>query len=112
MRLTWPSAKAGRLADSEHTLSRSYELDPTNPTTAVNLSEVLYKRGEYERARFYIRRVNTKAELASAQTLWLAARIERKLGQEAQVQDMGVQLRKRFPQAPETLLFEKGKFDE
>jgi type IV pilus assembly protein PilF len=105
-------ARAGRLDEAEHTLSRSYELDPTNPTTAVNLSEVLYKRGEYERARFYIRRVNTKAELASAQTLWLAARIERKLGQEAQVQDMGVQLRKRFPQAPETLLFEKGKFDE
>jgi len=56
------------------TLSRSYELEPANPTTAVNLSEVLYKRGEYERARFYIRRVNTKEELASAQTLWLAVR--------------------------------------
>jgi type IV pilus assembly protein PilF len=105
-------AKAGRLAESEHTLSRSYELDPANPTTAVNLSEVLYKRGEYERARFYIRRVNTKDELVSAQTLWLAARIERKLGQDAQVQDLGAQLRRRFPQAPETLLFEKGKFDE
>ena len=105
-------ARAGRLADAEHTLSRSYELEPANPTTAVNLSEVLFKRGEYERARFYIRRVNTKDELASAQTLWLAARIERKLGQEAQVQDLGAQLRKRFPQAPETLRFEKGKFDE
>ena len=78
----------------------------------MNLSEVLYKRGEFERARFYIRRVNTKDELVSAQTLWLAARIERKLGQDAQVQDLGAQLRKRFPQAPETLLFEKGKFDE
>jgi type IV pilus assembly protein PilF len=105
-------ARAGRLADSEHTLSRSYELDPANPTTAVNLAEVLYKRGEFERARFYIRRVNTRDELVSAQTLWLAAKIERKLGQEAQVQDLGAQLHKRFPQAPETLLFEKGKFDE
>ena len=88
------------------------EPSPANPTTAVNLSEVLYKRGEYERARFYIRRVNTKDELVSAQTLFLAARIERKLGQDAQVQELGAQLRKRFPQAPETLLFEKGKFDE
>jgi type IV pilus assembly protein PilF len=105
-------ARAGRLTDAEHTLSRSYELDPANPTTAVNLAEVLYKRGEYDRARFYIRRVNTKTELVSAQTLWLAARIERKLGQEQQVQDMGAQLHKRFPQAPETLLFEKGRFDE
>jgi type IV pilus assembly protein PilF len=105
-------ARAGRLPEAEQTLSRSYELDATNPTTAVNLAQVLYDRGEYERARFYIRRVNTKDELASAQTLWLAARIERKLGQDAQVQDLGVQLHKRFPQAPETLLFEKGKFDE
>jgi type IV pilus assembly protein PilF len=105
-------ARAGRLVDAEHTLSRSYELDPANPTTAVNLAEVLYQRGEYDRARFYIRRVNTKDDLVSAQTLWLGAKIERKLGQEQQVQDMGAQLHKRFPQAPETLLFEKGRFDE
>jgi type IV pilus assembly protein PilF len=104
-------ARAGHMAESEKTLSRSYELDPANPTTAVNLSEVLYKRGEFERARFYIRRVNTKQELQSAQTLWLAAQIERKLGQEEQVQEMGAQLHKRFPQAPETLLFEKGRFE-
>ena len=105
-------ARAGKLADAEHTLSHAYELDPANPTTAVNLTEVLYRNGQYERARFYIRRVNTKQELASAQTLWLAARIERKLGQEEQVQAMGAQLRNRFPQSPEALLFEKGKFDE
>ncbi len=105
-------ARAGNLAEAEHTLSRSYELDPASPTTAVNLSEVLYKRGQYERARFYIRRVNTKEDLMSAQTLWLGARIEHKLGQEEQVQEMGAQLHKRFAQAPETLLFEKGRFDE
>jgi type IV pilus assembly protein PilF len=105
-------ARAGKMADAEHTLSHAYELDPANPATAVNLTEVLYRSGQYERARFYIRRVNTKPELASAQTLWLAARIERKLGQEEQVQAMGAQLRNRFPQSPEALLFEKGKFDE
>ena len=76
------------------------------------MSETLYRNGQYERARFYIRRVNTKQELASAQTLWLAARIEHKLGQDQQVQALGIQLRNRFPQAPQALLFEKGKFDE
>lgn len=105
-------ARAGKMADAEHTLSHAYELDPANPTTAVNLTEVLYRSGQYERARFYIRRVNTKQELATAQTLWLAARIERKLGQEEQVQAMGAQLRDRFPQSPEAVLFEKGRFDE
>jgi type IV pilus assembly protein PilF len=105
-------ARAGRLAESDRTLSHSFELDPTNPTTAVNLSQVLYKLGQYERARFYIRRVNTKEELASAQTLWLSAQIERKLGADDQVRDMGAQLHNRFPQAPETALYDKGRFDE
>jgi type IV pilus assembly protein PilF len=105
-------ARAGKSQDAERTLSHAYELDPTSPAIAVNLTEVLYRSGQYERARFYIRRVNTKQDLANAQTLWLAARIEHKLGQDVQVQALGAQLRDRFPQSPETLLFEKGKFDE
>jgi type IV pilus assembly protein PilF len=104
--------RAGQAQDAEHTLSRAYELDPASPTIAYNLADVLYRNGQYERARFYIRRVNNRQELASAQTLWLAARIEHKLAQEEQVNAMGAQLRNRFPQAPEVLLFEKGKFDE
>ena len=105
-------ARAGQMADAERTLSRAYELEPGSPTMAVNLAEVLYRRGEFERARFYVRRVNTKDELVSAQTLWLAARIERKLGEDARVQALGADLHKRFPQSPEVLLFDKGRFDE
>jgi type IV pilus assembly protein PilF len=105
-------ARAGRGQDAERTLTRAYELDPANPTTAVNLAEILYRNAQYERARFYVRRVNGKPELMSAQTLWLAARIEHKLGRDQQVQELGEQLHKRFSQSPESLLFEKGKFDE
>lgn len=105
-------ARGGNGQEAERTLSHAYELDPANPAIAVNLTEVLYRSGQYERARFYIRRVNNNQELASAQTLWIAARIEHKLGQELQVQAMGAQLRNRFPQSPEALLFEKGKFDD
>ena len=105
-------ARNNRWTEAERTLSRAYELDPANPATAVNLSEVLYRRGEFERARFYIRRVNATDELSNAQTLWLAVRIEQKLGQTAQAQVLGAQLRNRFPQSPESLLFEKRLFDE
>jgi type IV pilus assembly protein PilF len=105
-------ARAGRLMQAEGSLQRAYELDPSNPTTAVNLSEVLYLRSEFERARFYIRRVNTRQDLSNAQTLWLAARIENRLGNRAGVEDFGRQLRNRFPQAPQTLALERGKFDE
>ncbi|HEX7439824.1 MAG TPA: type IV pilus biogenesis/stability protein PilW [Caldimonas sp.] len=105
-------AFAGQLAESEATLSRSYELDPANPATAVNLSEVLYRRGEYERARFYIRRVNVLPDVSSAQTLWLAARIENRLGNRQGVQEFGSQLRNRFPTSPEASSFLRGAFDE
>ena len=54
-------ARAGQLEESETTLARSFELEPRNPSIAVNLAEVLYRRGEYQRARFYIRRVNAHA---------------------------------------------------
>ena len=105
-------ARNNDLVEAERTLLRAYELDPANPTTALNLSEVLLRRGEFERARFYVRRVNSIDELISPQTLWLAARIERKLGQTGQVQVLGNQLVNRFPQSAEALQFEKGRFDE
>jgi type IV pilus assembly protein PilF len=105
-------ARAGNGQEAERTLSRAYELDPANPTIAVNLSEVLYRNKQYERARFYIRRVNNRSELASAQTLWLAAQIEHRLGQAEQVKALGAQLRDRFPDSNEAVLFEKGKFDD
>jgi type IV pilus assembly protein PilF len=105
-------AYAGQLTESEATLSRAYELDPGNPAAGVNLSEVLYRRGDYERARFYIRRINASANVSSAQTLWLAARIENRLGNRQGVEEFGTQLRNRFPEAPETALFQRGAFDE
>lgn len=105
-------AFAGQSELAERTLSRSYELDPNNPATAVNLAELLLRRGEPERARFYIRRVNNQPNLVNAQTLWLAARIEHKLGNETGARDFGAQLRSRFGDSREALAFEKGRFDD
>jgi type IV pilus assembly protein PilF len=106
------NARAGKLDDAERRLTRAYELDPGNPTTALNLSEVLYRRGEYERARFYVRRINQRDDLSNAQTLWLALRIENRMGNRGGVDDFGRQLRNRFPQAAETLAYERGRLDE
>jgi type IV pilus assembly protein PilF len=105
-------ARAGQLPEAERMLMRAYELDPGNAATAVNLAEVLYRRGEYERARFYIGRVNAVPEQVSAQTLWLAARIENKAGNRNRMQQLGAELQTRFPQSPETLAYERGRFDD
>ena len=105
-------AFAGQLAESEVSLLRAYEVEPMSPAVAVNLSEVLYRRGDYERARFFVRRVNAVPAVASAQTLWLAARIENRLGNRAGVRDFGEQLRRRFPDSREFISFQQGNFDE
>jgi type IV pilus assembly protein PilF len=104
-------ARAGRAAAAERTLTRSYELDPANPGTAFNLAEVLFSLGEFERARFYLRRVNEQPAAANAQTLWLAARVEHRLGNAAGARSFGEELRRRFPQSPESLRYERGRFD-
>ena len=105
-------ARGGQWAQAERALQRAYELDPTNPSTTVNLAEVLYRRGDNERARFFIRRVNSAADVVNAQTLWLAARIENRLGNAQGVQELGNQIRNRFPQSPEAAAFARGQFDD
>jgi type IV pilus assembly protein PilF len=102
----------GKFPEAEAALMRAYELDPANPSTGLNLAEVLYRLQAYERASFYIGRINDTPDATNAQTLWLAARIERKLGRDAAVRVLGDRLRQRFAQTPEAALFERGRFDD
>lgn len=103
---------AGLYPEAEKNLSRSYELDPSSPATAYNLSAVLYRRGELERARFYIRRVNNLQAQTTAESLWLAIRVENKLNNPNGRDELASQLRSRFPGARETTALELGRFDE
>lgn len=103
--------RSGQLADAEASLSRSYELDAGNPITAYNLSTILYLRGEYVRAQFYVRRLNN-SELANAESLWLGIKVERRMDNREAMAQLGAQLKKRFPQSREYSAFERGAFNE
>lgn len=104
--------RAGRWAAADATLSKAFEAEPQNATVAANLADATYHLGEYERARFYIRRVNADDRLATAQTLWLAIRIEHKMGALGQVQALGQQLKERFDTSSEARLYAQGRFDD
>lgn len=104
-------ARAGQLAEAEGTLKRAFALDPDSAAIAINYAEVLYQRGEYDRARFYVKRVNAEARQTSAQSLWLAARIEYRAGNQQAARELGQELRSRFPKSPEATAFEQGRFD-
>jgi type IV pilus assembly protein PilF len=104
-------ARSGDLPKAEATLMRSYELDAGNPVTGYNLSHLLYQRGDYTRAQFYIRRLNN-SELANAESLWLGIKVERKLNNRQAMEQLASQLRRRFSQSRELTAYERGAFDE
>lgn len=104
-------ARSNKLPEAQRRLMLALEREPGNPSIALNLAEVMYRSGEYEQARFYIRRVNSNDAYSNAQTLWLAARIEHRLGRADLVEPFAAQLRQRHPQATETLWLEQGRWD-
>jgi type IV pilus assembly protein PilF len=104
-------ARAGRMEDAERSLARSYELDAGNPVTGFNLASLLYRRGDFTRAQFYIRRLNN-TELANAETLWLGVKVERRLDDRVAMLQLAEQLKKRFPRSREATAYERGAFDE
>lgn len=103
--------RAGQKAEAEYSLGRAFELEPANPVTAYNLALLLFQRGDLTRSQFYIRRLNN-GELANAESLWLGLRVERRLGNLTAVEQLGAQLRKRYPQSRELEAYERGAFDE
>lgn len=103
--------RAGQLIEAEASLTRSYELDAANPITGYNLADLLYRRGDHNRAQFYIRRINN-GEFANAETLWLGIRVERRLGIATAVEQLAQQLGRRYPQSPQWALYQRGAFDE
>jgi len=104
-------ARAGEREAAERTLARSYELDAGNPITGYNLARLLYMRGDFSRAQFYIRRLNN-SELANAESLWLGIKVENRLNDTVAMGQLSDQLRKRFPQSRERQALDRKAFDE
>jgi type IV pilus assembly protein PilF len=104
-------ARAGDKAKAEATLMQSYQLDAGNPVTGYNLAQLLYQRGDYSRAQFYIRRLNN-SELANAESLWLGMKVERKLDNRVAMDQLASQLKRRFPGSPQLDSYERRAFDE
>jgi type IV pilus assembly protein PilF len=102
---------SGKKAEAERSFARSYELDASNPISGYNLSKLLFERGEFERAQFYIRRLNN-SELANSETLWLGIKVERRMNNLQAVEQLATQLRRRYPQSKELGSFQRGAFDE
>lgn len=104
-------ARAGLRDDAEQSLSKSYELDAGNPVTAYNLATLLYERGNFVRAQFYVRRLNN-SQLANEESLWLGIKVERRMENREAMLQLAAQLEKRYPQSRQAGAYQRGAFDE
>jgi type IV pilus assembly protein PilF len=106
--------RLGRSDAAERYLLDALRYNPELPATSAGLARVYFERRDFERAGFFINRLTAAAKLdtLSADVLWLAMRVERKLGNRASEASLAAQLRRRFPGSPEYAAFERGAFDE
>ena len=85
-------------------------MEPDEPSALLNLGEIRYQQGKMEEARRLVSRYNKLAD-PSAQSLWLALKIERRSGARVAEQSYATQLRRRYPGSPEYQALQRGKFD-
>jgi type IV pilus assembly protein PilF len=103
--------RAGQAAESERSLLHSFELDAGNPITGQELAKINMARNDFTRAQFYMRRINN-SELATAASLWLGMKVERRLDNRDGVLQLGQQLKRRFPTSREAAAYDRGAWNE
>jgi type IV pilus assembly protein PilF len=96
--------------EAEQYFERALRLEPDEPASLINLGQIRYKQGKLDEARRLVSRYNKLAD-PSAESLWLALRIERKSGERVAEQSYANQLRRRYPASAEYQAMQRGKFD-
>lgn len=89
---------------------RALRLDPVYPPALVNLAQLRYRRNELLQARELIGRYNKLLD-ATSESLWLALRIERRLGDRAAENSYAQQLRRQFAGSREYQNLIKGDYE-
>ena len=102
--------RTGQPKEAEQYFERALRLQPDEPSALLNLGQIRYKQGKMDEARRLVARYN-KLDQPSAESLWLALRIERRTGEKVAEQSFANQLRRRFPGSPEYQALQRGNFD-
>jgi len=102
--------RAGDLATAEDSLQRALRIDPNLAVAQLQLANLRYRQGRFDEARRILALHATLAK-PSAESLWLALRVERRLGDRAAQQSYAMQLRRRFPNSPEYQALQRGNYE-
>jgi len=104
------SLRGGNSKDAEEFFQRALKLEPDDTPSLIKLGEIRYRQGQVDDARRLVSRYN-KLITPTAESLWLALRIERKLGQRVAEQSFANQLRRRYPGSPEYRALQSGQYE-
>jgi type IV pilus assembly protein PilF len=102
--------KVNEVKDAEAFFERALKLEPDEPGALLQLGQIRYRQGNMGEARKLVARHN-KLVTPSAESLWLALRIERRLGERVAEQAFANQLRRRHPTSPEYEALLRGQYD-
>jgi len=102
--------RKGNQSGARDYFERALKLDPNLPLALSNLAQIKYRAGEFSDARVLVGRYNRIVE-PSAESLWLALRIERRLGDRAGEARQSAELRRRFPGSKEHDELVRGRFE-
>ena len=102
--------RKNEVKDAEQYFLRALALDADDPGSMLQLGQIRFRQGQYEEARRLVTRFNKLVE-PNAESLWLALRIERKLGERVVEANLAGQLRRLFPGSREYQLLQRGEFD-
>jgi type IV pilus assembly protein PilF len=113
------SLKMNDLANAERYLLRALELTPDLVATNANLARLYHARGDdalgdNTRAGWFIDRLgkNANTEGLTADVVWLAIRVQHRLGDGGAQAGWVAQLRRHHSATPEYAAYQRGKFDE
>lgn len=100
----------GKAKEAEEFFQRALRLEPDDPTALLSMGQIRYRQGNLEEARKLVLRFN-KIVNPNAESLWLALRVERKLGERNAEAGYANQLRRRFVNSREYQLLQRGEYD-
>ena len=102
--------RRGDVAAAEDYFLRAIKLAPTQAQALYQLADIAYARGAYAQAKSYLVRLEQVTHPA-AEVLWLALRIERKLGDRNAEASYAQQLRRQFPDSKEARALLAGVYE-
>jgi type IV pilus assembly protein PilF len=104
------SLRQGKLDDAERFTQQALRLQPNDPGATLLMGQIRFRQGDMQDARRLALQYNRQVP-PTAESLWLALRAERKLGNSVAEAGYANQLRRDFPRSREYQLLQRGAYD-